>query len=158
MKRKTWREKLLNNKDLPRVEPINERMSKRWGAGTVALPSPIEVDALMKKVPKGKVTTVQYLRKAIAKKLGASIGCPLLTGIFVWIAAHAAKEEEEEGKKNITPFWRTLKSGGELNPKYPGGMEEQQKRLELEGHKVFMKGKKLFMVGYEKFLADIEEK
>jgi len=33
------------------------------------------------------------------------------------------------------------KSGGELNPKYPGGIEEHKARLELEGHKVIQKEK-----------------
>jgi alkylated DNA nucleotide flippase Atl1 len=47
-----------------------------------------------------------------------------------------------EGKKNITPFWRTLKGEGELNPKYPGGIEKQIELLEVEGHTIIPKGKK----------------
>ncbi len=39
-----------------------------------------------------------------------------------------------EGKKNITPYWRTLKSKGELNEKYPGGIDAQAARLQAEGH------------------------
>jgi len=38
-----------------------------------------------------------------------------------------------EGKKDITPYWRTLKEGGKLNEKYPGGVEAQAKRLAEEG-------------------------
>ena len=46
----------------------------------------------------------------------------------------------------------TLKSGGELNPKYPGGIEDQKARLESEGHRVIQKGKKYLVENYEKSL------
>lgn len=56
-------------------------------------------------------------------------------------------------RKRITPYWRTLKQGGVLNEKYPGGIEGQVKKLEEEGHIVIPKGKKNFMVAdYEKSL------
>ncbi len=57
-KKKTWREKLADNKGLPKVEEITEKMSKRWGTGTVVIPAPIEVDAMMRNVPKGKLATI----------------------------------------------------------------------------------------------------
>jgi hypothetical protein len=41
-----------------------------------------------------------------------------------------------EGKKNITPYWRTLKLGGQLNEKYPGSVEAQAARLQAEGHTI----------------------
>ena len=143
--RKTWREKLADSKDQPRVEPIPEAMASRWGRGTLVIPAPLEVDALMRQVPKGKLTTVNEIREALARKHGATIGCPMTTGIFIVIAARAAEEDAAEGKKRITPYWRTLKSNGELNPKYPGGVEAQQARLEAEGHKVIARGKRLFV-------------
>ena len=101
--RKSWREKLADSKDLPKVVEINDKMSKRWGTGTVVIPAPIEVDEIMKKVPKGKLITVNEIRAILAKKHGATIGCPLTTGIFAWIAANAAEEAAAEGKKDITP-------------------------------------------------------
>src|SRR5260370_14746933 len=121
-KRKSWRDKLANDKDLPKVVPITGKMSKRWGEGTVAIPAPREVDAIMKRVPEGKLITINEIRALVAKKHGASIGCPITTTLFAWIAAHAAEEAAAEGETNITPYWRTLKSGGEVNPKYPGGI------------------------------------
>ena len=151
-RKKTWREKLADSKDLPRVEVITEKMSKRWGTGTVVIPAPIEVDKIMKKVPKGKLITINEIRQILAKKHGATIGCPLTTGIFARIAAEAAVEEAAEGRKEITPYWRTLKSGGELNPKYPGEIEAQRRYLEQEGHKVIQKGKKYIVEDYEKYL------
>lgn len=125
------------------------------GSGTVVIPAPIEVDEMMRKVPKGKLITMSEIRQAIAKKHKATIGCPLTTGIFACIAARAAEQERKEGKKNITPYWRTLKTGGLLNEKYPGGMEGQKKLLEKEGHKIIKKGKKYFVLDYEKFLVKI---
>jgi alkylated DNA nucleotide flippase Atl1 len=133
---KSWTEKLNEDKDLPRVEPITENMSQRWGTGTLVIPAPREVDALMRSVPYGQVTTINHIREALAKKHGATIGCPITTGIFAWVAAHAADEAAFGGEKNITPYWRTLKTGGELNPKYPGGVAEQAERLKAEGHTI----------------------
>jgi alkylated DNA nucleotide flippase Atl1 len=141
--RKSWREKLADNKGLPKVEEISGKMSTRWGTGTVVIPAPKDVDEIMRKVPKGKLITINQIREILARKYGATIGCPITTGIFAWIAAHAAEEEAVEGKVNITPYWRTLKSDGELNPKYPGGIEAQRLRLVTEGHIVEPgKGKK----------------
>src|SRR6266404_8101745 len=119
-KRKTWHEKLADSKDLPKVVKITGRMTKRWGKGTCAIPAPREVDAIMRKVPEGKLITINEIRQIVAKKHEATIGCPITSGIFAWIAAHAAEEAAHEGVAEITPYWRTLKSGGELNAKYPG--------------------------------------
>jgi len=154
-KRKTWSEKLNDNKGLPKVEKITEKMSKRWGTGTVVIPAPMEVDKIMKKVREGKLITINEVRTTLAKKHGATIGCPITTGIFTWIAANAAEEQKQQGKKDTTPYWRTLKTGGIINEKYPGGMEGQKKLLEKEGHKVIQKGKKYIVVDYEKSLANI---
>jgi len=134
--RKTWQQKLLDSKGLPKVGVIGGKMTRRWGEGTMVVPAPIEVDELMRQVPKGKVTTINQLREKLARKHGVSIACPITTGIFAWIAAHAAAEAEAEGKKRITPWWRTLKTGGELNPKYPGGIQAQAALLRAEGHKL----------------------
>jgi alkylated DNA nucleotide flippase Atl1 len=155
MTKKSWTEKLMDSKDLPKVEAITEKMSKRWGTGTVVIPAPIEVDEIMRKIPKGKLITINDIRAALAKKHHATIGCPITTGIFAWIAANAAEEKQQKGEKNITPYWRTLKTGGEINEKYPGGTKAQKKLLEKEGHKVVQKGKKYVVVDYEKALAKI---
>ena len=154
-KRKSWSEKLMDSKGLPRVEKIEGKMIKRWGTGTMVIPAPMEVNELMRRVPEGKLTTINEIRAALAKRHGATIGCPITTGIFAWIAANAAEEQRQEGEKDITPYWRTLKIGGVINEKYPGGVEEQKKILEKEGHTVIQKGKKYIVVEYEKSLAEI---
>lgn len=154
-KNKDWVQKLNDSKDLPKVVKLKGKSANKWGSGTMAIPSPIEVDALMKKVPKSKLITINEIREAVAKKHKANIGCPLTSGIFAWIAANAAQQEKNKGKKNITPYWRTLKTGGEINPKYPGGGAEQKKLLEAEGHKVVKKNNKYFVVDFEKSIAKI---
>ncbi len=154
-KKKSWTEKLADSKGLPKVEEITEKMSKRWGTGTVVIPAPMEVDAMMRKVPEGKLVTINEIRAALAQKHTATIGCPMTTGIFAWIAANAAEEQRQEGERDITPYWRTLKTGGVINAKYPGGVEGQQELLEKEGHKVIQKGKKYVVAHYEKSLIKL---
>lgn len=152
-KQKSWKEKLMDSKGLPKVERIPETMSQRWGTGTMVIPAPIEVDEIMRQVPEGKLITINEIRAKLATKHKATIGCPMTTGIFAWIAAHAADEEARQGKKDITPYWRTLKAGGVLNEKFPGGIENVKFFLEQEGHKVVQKGKKFMVENYEKALV-----
>jgi hypothetical protein len=136
--KKSWREKLADAKDLPK---------------TMVIPSPAEVDAVMRRVPKGRLATIAEIRAALARAHRTDIACPMTTGIFCWIAAHAAEEARTAGAKRITPWWRTLKSGGELNPKNPGSIAAQQRLLEAEGHKVTRKDRRWFVRDFERRLA-----
>ena len=139
-KRKSWCEKLKDSKDLPK---------------TMVIPAPMEVNEMMTIVPEGKLITISEIRAALAKKHGTTTCCPMTTGIFAWIAANAAEEQRQKGKRDITPYWRTLKTGGVINPKYPGGVEAIKKLLEKEGHEVIQKGKRYVVVDYEKSLAKL---
>jgi len=134
--RKTWREKLTDSKGLPKVEEITDKMSKRWGTGTVVIPAPVEVDEIMKKVPRGKLITINQIRATLAQKHGATIGCPLTTGIFIRIAAEATVEDLTRGETEITPYWRVLKADGSLNEKFPGSIDAQAAHLREEGHTI----------------------
>lgn len=135
-KRKTWREKLADDKGLPKIAHVSGKMRTTWGTGTMVIPAPREVDAEVRKIRKGRTATINDLRNALAKKHGVNFCCPITTGIFTWIAANAAVEDEAEGKRRITPWWRVLKEGGKLNPKFPGGVREHTRRLRAEGHKI----------------------
>jgi hypothetical protein len=155
--KKTWKEKLANDKGLPKVEPIPDRMVDKWGSGTLVIPTPLEVDQLMRTVPKGKLTTINEIRSALATKHRTSICCPITTGIFAWISSHAAEEvASEKPNARITPYWRTLKTGGLLNEKYPGGVVRQKKRLIEEVHKVAKKGKHFVVVDHQKKLSRLK--
>ncbi|HEY9059958.1 MAG TPA: methylated DNA-protein cysteine methyltransferase [Pseudobacteroides sp.] len=142
MAKKTWNEKLRISNGLPKVEPIEEKMTKRLGVGSMVIPAPTEVDELMHTVEKGKLITTDIIREKLAKKHGATVTCPLTTGVFTKIEAFAAEENIIGGKTDVTPYWRTLKSKGELNEKFPGGTDNHKMLLEMEGHMVKQKGKK----------------
>jgi hypothetical protein len=133
--RKSWREK-LENPNLPKVEEIPPGMRKQLGTGTMLIPSPRDVDALIRTIRKGDLITVARLRQDLAARYAADVTCPLTTGMFVRIAAEAAEEEARAGKKQITPYWRVIKDDGSLNPKFPGGVEVQAARLREEGHAI----------------------
>jgi hypothetical protein len=153
MPKKTWQEKLHTDHGLPKVETIPARLKKQWGSGTIVIAAPREVDALMQKVGVGKLTTIDELRRALATRHGATIACPMTTGMFANIAAHAAHEQQQAGRKRVTPYWRTLKAGGELNPKFPGGLALLRSRLEAEGHTVQTRGARMFVVDFEQRLV-----
>ena len=94
------------------------------------------------------------LRAHLARESGADFTDPMTAGIFVSIAAWASHQRSEDK----IPYWRTLKAGGELNPKYPGGVEAQRARLEAEGHTVVQRGRKnlrYYVQDYEKALAEL---
>ena len=81
------------------------------------------------------------------------MGC----GIFVAVAARAADEMEAGGKKDVTPWWRTVKEGGKLNEKYPGGVEAQATHLRAEGHTIEpdKAGKPKRVKGWEEKLVEV---
>lgn len=151
--KRTWTEKLHDSKDLPKLFEVDEEAAKKLGGRRGIIPAPLDVDAAMRKVPKGKLATVAEVRNSLAQTYETEMACPLTTGIFAWIAAHAAEEARAAGKKRITPYWRTLKAGGEINPKYPGGPEGVAALLEDEGHAVEQRGKRWFVRDYAKALV-----
>jgi len=147
MAKKTFNEKLNFSGDLPKVEKLtSQRLIERYKADTMVIASPLEYDRLMKKIPPGKITTIDRMMAYMAKKHNAGCACPMTAGIFVNISANAS---EERGGVNETPWWRVLKKDGLLNEKYPGGIEGQKTRLQAEGHRIIQKGKRYFVEEYE---------
>ena len=138
--RTRWREKLEKPQE-PKVVQIPPKMS-RFGKGTMLIPTPMLVDELIRKVPKGKLITSSELRRKLASDFATNVTCPLTTGIFVRIAAEAAEEDRTNGKRRFTPYWRVVKDDGGLNPKYPGGVDAQARNLRAEGFAVIRKGQK----------------
>lgn len=91
---------------------------------------------------------VGEIREFFARLSGADFTEPITAGIFVSIAAWASYQRTADE----TPYWRTLKANGELNAKYPGGIEAQKKKPEDEGHTVIRKGRtnyKYYAKNYE---------
>jgi hypothetical protein len=84
----------------------------------MAIPAPREVDALMRRVPPGRVVTINELRSAVARQHGAAIGCPLTTGIFSWLAAHAAAEAAAAGETSRQQNCRILRCVADEQPRF----------------------------------------
>jgi 6-O-methylguanine DNA methyltransferase, DNA binding domain len=152
--RASWRQKLERQQE-PKIVNIPPRMQQHLGKGTMVIPRPLDVDALIRKVRQGKLVTVPQLREELAKRSQVNVACPLTTGIFIRIAAEAAEEQRRAGAKAVTPYWRVLSGAGGLNPKFPGGIAAQRRRLSAEGHRISKpKGKKPpAVVEFEKSLA-----
>ncbi len=160
-RKKTWKEKLADKKGLPKILNLEQRFPcynavHKMGAEAddeVVLVNPSEVVEIMARVPKGKVTTIVEVCKQIAKKYGVKACCSLTTGIFIMTIANAA-EESKKGNQGVNiPYWRTLKAGGFLNEKYPGGAEAHRRLLEKEGFKISQKGRKFVVSDWQKHLV-----
>jgi hypothetical protein len=159
-KKKSWKEKLEDSKNFPKILKFDpkfpcgralEKMGAKIG-DTVVLAPPLEVDAIMKTVPKGELITLKEICEKLAKKHNVKFCCTLTTGISIMTAAHAAEEAREKGEKNITPYWRTLKMRGFLNDKFPGRAKTQKVFLEKEGFSILQKGKKYVVENWENYL------
>jgi hypothetical protein len=140
--RTSWREK-LEREDHSKVIQIPPRMATRFGSGTMLIPRPLDVDALIRKAVKGSLITQSQIRARLARENNADVTCPITTGIFIRIAAEAAEEDLRNGKKRVTPYWRVVRDDGSLLEKLPGGVKAQAQRLKDEGHTLELgKGKK----------------
>lgn len=148
---------LQDSKDMPKIQIVTDQKTiERYGGNRMYFAPPVDYDRVMKQVPHGKVMTVGVIREYFAEKNQADFTEPMTAGIFVSIAAQASEQREE----NKTPYWRTLKTDGELNPKYPGGIEAQKEKLEAEGHTIIQKGRKnirYFVQDYENVLYKPED-
>lgn len=142
--RKSWKEK-LHTEQQAKVVVIPQKMRKRFGPlrknATILIPRPLDVDALIRRVPRGKLVTQGQLRERLARDAAADVACPITTGIFVRIVAEAAEESAREGKSRIAPYWRVVRDDGRLLEKLPGGPAAQAERLAEEGHQIDDTGK-----------------
>jgi alkylated DNA nucleotide flippase Atl1 len=153
---KSWREKFDNPpKDLPKIVRAPPKWERTFGGRKVLIATPLLIDALIRKVKKGKLVTLNQIRERLAKDFKADSTCQITTGIFIRIVSEVAEEDLKMGKKDITPYWRVLREGGYLNEKYPGGVRMQAIRLRKEGHSVQQKGKKLMVKDFEKTLQKL---
>lgn len=150
--KKDFNKMLNDNKDMPKIKVINdEKTIKKYGGTRMFLAPPLYYEKLMRKVPKGKLITAGQIREYLAKENNADFTCPLTAGIFINIVAWASYQRKED----ITPYWRTLKTNGELNNKYPEGIELQKRLLEEEGHTIIQKGSKYYVKDFESKLIKL---
>ena len=136
--KKDFNAMLQDNKDMPKFQIITDVKSiEKYGGDRMYFAPPLEYDRVMKSIPIGKVITIGKIREYFARLGNADFTDPLTAGIFVSIVAWASEQRQEDK----TPYWRTLKADGELNPKYPGGIQAQKEKLEAEGHIIIQRGR-----------------
>ncbi|WP_291582334.1 MGMT family protein [Clostridium sp. UBA6640] len=136
--KKDFNAMLCNNKDMPKIQIINDEKSiEKYGGERMYFAPPMDYDRVMKIIPFGKVITIGQIRDYFARANNADFTDPITAGIFVSIVAWASEQRYDDK----TPYWRTLKANGELNQKYPGGIEVQKEKLEAEGHIVIQRGR-----------------
>ncbi len=92
-----WREKLERHE--AKIVDIPPRMQTRLGTGRMVIPKPLDVDHLIRRVPKGKLVTGPVLRQELARSSNVDVACPITTGIFVRMCAETS-EEERRWKEN----------------------------------------------------------
>lgn len=153
--KKDFNAMLKDSKDMPKIQIVTDKKTiEKYGGEKMYFAPPMDYDRVMKQVPKGKLLTMGMIREYFARQNGADFTEPITAGVFVSIAAWASHQRLDDP----TPYWRTLKAGGELNPKYPGGVEAQKEKLEAEGHTVLTRGRtnlKYYVREYEKSLWEI---
>ena len=153
--KKDFNAMLQDSKDMPKFQIITDQKSiEKYGGNKMYFAPPIDYDKVMKRVPYGKVITIGKIREYFARESGGDFTEPITAGIFVSIVAWASYQRAEDE----TPYWRTLKAHGELNAKYPGGIEAQKEKLEAEGHIIIQKGRKnlkYYVKDYERVLFDL---
>lgn len=154
--KKDFNAMLHDRKDMPKLQIVtDEKTIKKYGGERMYFAPPIDYDRVMKRIPAGKLTTVGAIRDYFARENDADFTEPITAGIFVSIAAWASHQRDHDE----TPYWRTLKAKGELNPKYPGGVAAQREKLEAEGHTIVERGRKnlrYYVQDYEQALFDLE--
>lgn len=144
----------LNNGKHPKIVhmiPPGAPGFREAAGGSMVVSTPAEVNALIRVLKPGEVITLGDLRNALARRHSTTVACPVSTAIFVNMSARAAEENRAIGMPDaeLTPYWRVLKNGGFLNPKYPGGTQQQSELLDVDGVRSSPLRKQLAVFDYE---------
>lgn len=129
-------DKLNADKQPKIVSPVPAGFPGWMNADSMVVSTPREVDGIVRRIPLGRLITLDGIRRYLAQQYQTDIACPVSTAIFINMAASAAEAYRDLGETDLTPYWRVLKNGGRLNPKYPGGVASHQEKLEGEGFQV----------------------
>ncbi len=157
---RSWREKVEAGREAKVVE-ITAKTAGRFGARMgqkMIIPTPKDVEIVIRQVKEGELITPSILRKRLASLYQVDLACPLTTGIFLWIVAHAAFEDiqmRRATQRTVTPYWRVVKNDGTLFHKFPGGVDVQKTLLEEEGYTIEERASKgtLRVKEFERYLV-----
>lgn len=118
------------------------------GPGRMLLPCPATVEALVKRVPEGKLLTTDRLRKMLADQFEVQGTCPVTT--------KKALQAIADDSNSQTQYWRIIKQNGELNAAFPGGVEGQAVRLRDEGFTITSDGKAPRVKDFKSHIAHLD--
>jgi hypothetical protein len=131
--KKSWQQKLEIDRQ-PQVEKSDKDFAGIRQGQLMLIPTPLMVDAYIRKIPRGKQVDPQTMRRDLAVENHAEVTCPLTTGIFIRIAAEAAWEQYQKGTplNKLTPFWRVIDEKSPTAKKLSFGTEFLKKMREGE--------------------------
>jgi hypothetical protein len=121
-KKKSWSDKLNDQKE-HQIKPLEKDFWSYHKGDVMLIATPQMVDAYVKNIPPGSITSQEVMRYDLAAEYHATFTCPLTTGIFLRIVAEAAYEAflKSGDSKEITPFWRIIEPGSKLAAKLSCG-------------------------------------
>lgn len=93
-------------------------------AGTLLLPCPATVAALLGEIPRGQVATLEQFRRELGRRHGVAAVCPFHTKQALLALAREPAD---------IAYWRLVKKNGELLGYLPGGVSNHAARLVAEG-------------------------
>ena len=122
--KKTWLDKLSEKKE-PKIKRIDFYFADIPANSNMFIATPQIIDNYIKQIPKGKIVTVQTMRKDLAIENRADYTCPVTTGIFLRIVAEANFERFQQANslKDIAPFWRVIEPNSTLSKKLTFGQD-----------------------------------
>ena len=81
--KKDFNAMLHRNNGMPRIQTVTDEAAIRTHGGSrMLLAPPLAYDALMRRVPAGKLTTTGELRACLARENGADFTDPMTAGIL----------------------------------------------------------------------------
>lgn len=108
-----------------KIEVIPKTMEKFFGcSGQMVKPSADTVKAIVGKIHKGKLITLDQLRRKLASDFGVDTACPASTTKALKILA---KEDKP------VCYWRVVKKNGELIAMHSNGIKRHVSLLESDG-------------------------
>ena len=95
--KKDFNAMLRDDKDMPKLQIVTDPGTiKKYGGDRMYFAPPMAYDAVMRRVPEGRVLTVGAIREHFARENGADFTDPITAGIFVSIAAWASHQRQDD--------------------------------------------------------------
>ena len=138
--KKTAKEK-MDFPPSPQIKIAPAAWVSKYQGNRMLIPTPRAIEEIVSEIRKGKVITIEELRRKLAERNNADFTCPLTAGIFLNVLAEYAEELRSQGKKRIPCYWRVVKNDGTVIEKFPGGAKAQIDYLTEDGVEVIRKGK-----------------